>query len=719
MFRLLSRQGKRTPSCLAGQRRYEHHRAVMAIRREDVNPWERRAPLAPRHVKELTHAGVKVLVQPSNRRAIHEKYYMKAGAVIQEDISEASLIIGVKRPPEEKVISRKTYAFFSHTIKAQEANMGLLDDLLKKEVRLIDYEKMVDANGYRIVAFGQWAGVAGMINILHGLGLRFLALGHHTPFMHIGMAHNYRNVSQAIQAVRDCGYEISMGLMPKSIGPVTFCFTGTGNVSKGAQDIINELPVEYVEPHELKDVSETGDMTKVYATVLSRHHHLMRKSDGIYDPMEYENHPELYTSHFRTSVAPYTTCLINGIYWDPHTPRLLRRLDAQKLMKPSKTLPAAEGLPHLPHKLLAICDISADTGGSIEFMNECTTIDKPFCMYDADQHIDHDSVEGNGILMCSIDNLPAQLPIEATEYFGDRLFPYIWEMINFFLCLFLKAVITSNGVLTPKFEYIEKLRERREKAQIMKKTGMKRVLLLGSGYVSGPVVEYLTRNENTQVTVGKFQAEELAATYPNTIPIMLDAGSQEGHLDSLIKDHDLVISMLPYSFHPLIAKHCINRKVNMVTASYLSPAMKELQSRRRASTIVNEMGLDPGIDHMLAMECIDQAKADGCSVESYSSFCGGLPAPECSDNPLRYKFSWSPYGVLLNTISPAIFLKDNQVVSVPAGGSLMDSTTPMDFLPGFNLEGFPNRDSTKYAEPYGIQSAHTLVRGTLRFKLQC
>nr|XP_046249994.1 alpha-aminoadipic semialdehyde synthase, mitochondrial [Scatophagus argus] len=732
MFRLLSHQGKRTQSCLAGQRRYEHHRAVMAIRREDINPWERRAPLAPRHVKELTNTGVKVLVQPSNRRAIHEKYYVRAGAVIQEDISEASLIIGVKRMPEDKVIPRKTYAFFSHTIKAQEANMGLLDDLLAKEVRLIDYEKMVDANGFRIVAFGQWAGVAGMINILHGLGLRFLALGHHTPFMHIGMAHNYRNVSQAIQAVRDCGYEISMGLVPKSIGPVTFCFTGTGNVSKGAQDILNELPVEYVEPHELKDVSETGDLTKVYATVLSRHHHLMRKSDGIYDPMEYENHPELYTSHFRTSVAPYTTCLINGIYWDPHTPRLLRRLDAQKLMRPPKHSPSStEGSPVLPHKLLAICDISADTGGSIDFMNECTTIDKPFCMYDANQHIDHDSVEGNGILMCSIDNLPAQLPIEATEYFGDRLFPYIWEMLpsdatrpldeEDFSPQVRDAVITSNGVLTPKFEYIEKLRERREKAQIMMKTGMKRVLLLGSGYVSGPVIEYLTRDERTQITVASVmlkQAEELAAKYPNTIPIMLDVRSQEGHLDSLVKDHDLVISMLPYTFHPLIAKHCINRKVNLVTASYLSPAMKELQSsvEEAGITIVNEMGLDPGIDHMLAMECIDQAKADGCTVESYNSFCGGLPAPECSDNPLRYKFSWSPYGVLLNTISPAIFLRDSQVVSIPAGGSLMDSTAPMDFLPGFNLEGFPNRDSTKYAESYGIQTAHTLIRGTLRFK---
>ncbi|XP_044211532.1 alpha-aminoadipic semialdehyde synthase, mitochondrial [Thunnus albacares] len=731
MFRLLSRQGKRTPSCLSGQRRHEHHKAVMAIRREDINPWERRAPLAPRHVKELTNAGVKVLVQPSNRRAIHEKYYMKAGAVIQEDISEASLIIGVKRMPEEKVIPKKTYAFFSHTIKAQEANMGLLEDLLKKEVRLIDYEKMVDANGFRIVAFGQWAGVAGMINILHGLGLRYLALGHHTPFMHIGMAHNYRNVSQAIQAVRDCGYEISMGLMPKSIGPVTFCFTGTGNVSKGAQDIINELPVEYVEPHELKDVCEAGDMTKVYATVLSRHHHLIRKSDGVYDPLEYENHPELYTSHFRTSVAPYTNCLINGIYWDPHTPRLLRRLDAQKLIRPKTSSTAREGSPQLPHKLLAICDISADAGGSIEFMNDCTTIDKPFCMYDADQHIDHDSVEGNGILMCSIDNLPAQLPIEATEYFGDRLFPYIWEMLpsdatrpleeEEFSPQVRDAVITSNGVLTPKFEYIEKLRERREKAQIMKKSGMKRVLLLGSGYVSGPVVEYLTRDEGTQVTVASVllrQAEELAATYPNTIPVMLDATSQEGHLDSLVKDHDLVISMLPYAYHPLIAKHCIKRKVNMVTASYLSPAMKELQSSAEEAgvTIVNEMGLDPGIDHMLAMECIDRAKADGCTVESYSSFCGGLPAPECSDNPLRYKFSWSPYGVLLNTISPAVFLKDSEVVSIPAGGALMDSTTPMDFLPGFNLEGFPNRDSTKYAEPYGIQTAHTLIRGTLRFK---
>ncbi|NWX84796.1 AASS protein, partial [Nothoprocta pentlandii] len=709
-----------------------YHKSVLAIRREDVNAWERRAPLAPKHVKELTQMGYKVLVQPSNRRAIHEKDYVKAGGIIQEDISEASLIVGVKRPPEDKLIPKKNYAFFSHTIKAQEANMPLLDEVLRQEIRLFDYEKMVDHKGMRVVAFGKWAGVAGMINILHGLGLRFLALGHHTPFMHIGMAHNYRNSSQAVQAVRDAGYEISLGLMPKSVGPLTFVFTGTGNVSKGAQEMFNALPCEFVEPHELKEVSKSGDLRKVYGTVLSRHHHLVRKSDGMYDPVDYDKHPELYTSRFNTDIAPYTTCLINGIYWEQHTPRLLSRQDAQKLLVPMKSdAVSTEGCPELPHKLLAICDISADTGGSIEFMTECTTIDSPFCMYDADQHIIHDSVEGSGILMCSIDNLPAQLPIEATEYFGDMLFPYIEEMLlsegseplenQNYSSVVRDAVIASNGSLTAKYEYIQKLRETREYAQLQNMDNKKRVLLLGSGYVSGPVLEYLTRDSNIDITVAsvmKDQLEQLTEKYSNITPVHMDVIQREESLSSLVKKHDLVISLLPYSAHPLVAKKCIKNKVNLVTASYLTPAMKELQESVEDAgiTVISEMGLDPGLDHMLAMECIDKAKEVGATIVSYTSFCGGLPAPEYSDNPLRYKFSWSPQGVLLNTVQSATYLKNGEIVNIPAGGALLDSVTSMDFFPGLNLEGFPNRDSTKYAEPYGIQTAHTLLRGTLRYK---
>ncbi|XP_053572646.1 alpha-aminoadipic semialdehyde synthase, mitochondrial [Bombina bombina] len=709
-----------------------HQKAVLAIRREDINAWERRAPLAPKHVKELTRLGYKVLVQPSNRRAIHEKEYSKAGGIIQEDISAASLIVGVKRPPEEKLIPKKTYAFFSHTIKAQEANMSLLDEILKLEIRLIDYEKMTDHKGMRVVAFGQWAGVAGMINMLHGLGLRFLALGHHTPFMHIGMAHNYRNSSQAVQAVRDAGYEISLGLMPKSIGPLTFVFTGTGNVSKGAQEIFNELPNEFVEPHELQEVSKTGDLRKVYGTVLSRHHHLVRKTDGIYDPVGYDKNPELYTSRFNTDIAPYTTCLINGMYWDPHTPRLLNRHDAQKLLAPIKpSAESTEGCPELPHKLLAIGDISADTGGSIEFMTECTTIDVPFCMYDADQHIIHDSVEGCGILMCSIDNLPAQLPIEATEYFGDRLFPYIEEMLmsdatkplehQNYCPVVQNAVIASNGTLTPKYKYIQKLRETREHAQFIAMGTTKKILVLGSGYVSEPVINYLTRDPNVEITAVsmiKDQIDHLSKRYKNTTPVAMDVSKNEEKLSALVKKHDLVISLLPYVAHPLVAKKCIKNKVNLVTASYLTPSMKELQQSAEEAgiTIVGEMGLDPGLDHMLAMECFDRAKEVGAKIESYISFCGGIPAPEFSDNPLRYKFSWSPLAVLFNTVQPATYLKNSEVVHIEAGGSLLDSVTVMDCFPGLNLEGFPNRDSTKYAEPYGIQSAHTLMRGTLRYK---
>ncbi|XP_047417385.1 alpha-aminoadipic semialdehyde synthase, mitochondrial isoform X2 [Sciurus carolinensis] len=659
-----------------------HHRAVMALRREDVNAWERRAPLAPKHIKGITNLGYKVLIQPSNRRAIHDKEYVKAGGILQEDISEACLILGVKRPPEEKLMSKKTYAFFSHTIKAQEANMNLLDEVLKQEIRLIDYEKMVDHRGIRIVAFGQWAGVAGMINILHGMGLRLLALGHHTPFM-------------------------------------------------GAQEIFNELPCEYVEPHELKEVSQTGDLRKVYGTVLSRHHHLVRKTDGVYDPVEYDKHPERYISRFNTDIAPYTTCLINGIYWEQNTPRLLTRHDAQSLLAPVKSSVAAvEGCPALPHRLVAICDISADTGGSIDFMTECTTIEHPFCMYDADQHIIHDSVEGSGILMCSIDNLPAQLPIEATEYFGDMLYPYVEEMLlsdasqplesQNFSPVVRDAVITSNGILTDKYKYIQKLRESRERVQSLSMSTKKKVLVLGSGYVSGPVLEYLSRDRNIEITVGSDmtnQIKQLSKKY-NINPVSMNICKQEEKLDLLVATQDLVISLLPYVLHPVVAKACIANKVNMITASYITPALKELEKSVEDAgiTIIGELGLDPGLDHMLAMETIDKAKEVGATIESYISYCGGLPAPEHSDNPLRYKFSWSPVGVLMNIMQPATYLLNGKVMNVAGGVSFLDAVTSMDYFPGLNLEGYPNRDSTRYAEIYGIPSAHTLLRGTLRYK---
>lgn len=134
-------------------------------------------------------------------------------------------------------------------------------------------------------------------------------------------------------------------------------------------------------------------------------------------------------------------------------------------------------------------------------------------------------------------------------------------------------------------------------------------------------------------------------------------------------------------------------------------------------TLMNEVGLDPGIDHFLALDCIHNVQKQGGVIESFVSYCGGLPAPENSDNPLRYKFSWSPRGALLNTLSAAKYISKGQVVEISGGGDLMSAPKDLTFLPGFALEGFPNRDSTKYSHLYGLGTqVHTCLRGTIRYK---
>jgi len=595
---------------------------------------------------------------------------------------------------------------------------------------------MVDENGQRCVAFGKYAGVVGMLDIMHGLGLRFLGLGHHTPFMHIGPAHNYRSSEMARQAVRDAGYEIALGFMPKSVGPLTFIFTGSGNVSTGAQEVFRELPYEYVQPNQLKKVAEHGATNKVYACKISRKDHLINKETGKFDAVEYEEHPDRYTSIFSREIAPYASVIINGIYWAPNSPKLIRIPEAKNLLKPAHApwLPTSPGCPSLPHRLVAICDISADPGGSIEFMKECTTIDHPFCLYDADNHTNKESFGGNGVLVCSIDNMPTQLPHEATTFFGGLLFPHIKNMLKAdanvefgqqnLNQVVKNAIITANGRLTPNFNYITGLRESRKTQKVLTSSS-KNVLVLGAGYVSESVIQHLTRDPNVSITLVsalKNEADKLASKYQNTYPILLDINRSQEELEKLIKNHQIVISLLPNNLHPSIAQLCIKHKVNMVTASYLSKPMQELNDAavKAGVTIVNEVGVDPGIDHMLAMQVFDEVKEGGGVIKSYYSYCGGLPAPECAGNSLRYKFSWNPRSVLFNTISPAKYLKNGKVVEIPGNGGLLEQgMSSVSFLPAFNLEAIPNRDSIHYIDQYNINSVHSIFRGTLRYKGFC
>lgn len=447
---------------------------VIAIRREDKGVWERRAPLAPKDVRELVNnQGYKVIVQPSNRRAFQIPEYIEAGATVNEDLSEASLILGVKEVPIDMLIPNKSFAFYSHTTKAQKDNMDLLDAMLEKNIIMIDYEQMLNNKGARVVqsASSKYAGIAGMIDILHGLGLRFLALGYHTPFMNIGLAHNYKSTAMARQAIRDAGYEIALGKLPKSIGPLTVVFTGSGSVSQGAQEIFRELPHEYVLPSNLKQVAEHGATSKIYCCIVSRPDHLINKETGLFDAEEYENYPERYRSIFPRDIAPYASVIVNGIFWPPGSPKLITISDAKNLLKTSDQplLPSSAGCPKLPHRLIAICDISCDSGGSIEFMQECTTIDHPFSLYDAESNTEKESFIGNGVLVCSIPNMPTQLALEATEYFSSHLMPHIGEMHKTRTDIQLSkqdidpvvkgSIITANGILTPDYEYITTLRE--------------------------------------------------------------------------------------------------------------------------------------------------------------------------------------------------------------------------------------------------------------------
>lgn len=255
--------------------------------------------------------------------------------------------------------------------------------------------------------------------------------------------------------------------------------------------------------------------------------------------------------------------------------------------------------------------------------------------------------------------------------------------------------------------------------------GVRRVLLLGSGFTATPLVDYLTRDGSVAVTVAsniEKQAKQLAAPFKNTSAVTVDVTCEQS-LSSLIPQHQLVISYVPFQFHPLIAKLCIAHKVNMLTASYVSPALQELDESAKAAgiTLFNEIGLDPGIDHMLALRCIDEVHSKGGQVLSFKLFCGGLPAPECADNPLKYKFSWSPRNALIGTMHPGKYLMEGKVVEIPQGGAIMETAKEMDFYPDIPLkmEGYPNRDSLIYQDVYNIPEAHTIVRGTLRYKGFC
>jgi saccharopine dehydrogenase (NADP+, L-glutamate forming) len=251
---------------------------------------------------------------------------------------------------------------------------------------------------------------------------------------------------------------------------------------------------------------------------------------------------------------------------------------------------------------------------------------------------------------------------------------------------------------------------------------MKNVLVLGAGLVARPLVNYLLDRPEFAVVVADVEparAEKLVAGHPRGRAIPLDIADRSA-LAAAISRADLAVSMVPYTFHPIVAELAIELGKHMVTASYAGPAMKAFDARAKEKGLVllNELGLDPGIDHMEAMRIIHEVHESGGRVLAFTSWCGGLPAPESNTNPFGYKFSWSPRGVLLASKNSARFLKDGRIVSIPAAD--LFAAPEIIPIPGLGeYEGYPNRDSVSYRETYGIPEAQTVLRGTLRYAGWC
>ena len=250
---------------------------------------------------------------------------------------------------------------------------------------------------------------------------------------------------------------------------------------------------------------------------------------------------------------------------------------------------------------------------------------------------------------------------------------------------------------------------------------MQKVLILGAGMVVKPIVTYLLEN-NYQVTVAsrtKSKAEAMIGSHKNGSSMEWTV-DQKGKLDKMILDHDITVSLLPWVHHIMVAEKCIANKKNMVTTSYVKPEMKALHQKAIDAGIIilNELGLDPGIDHMGAMRIIDHVHGKGGKIEEFYSICGALPAPEAADNPFKYKFSWSPKGVVMAGNNDGKYLRYGKVVEVPTE-DLFKNPLSVDFHEVGKLEIYPNRDSLPYIELYGIPETQTMMRGTFRHPGWC
>jgi alpha-aminoadipic semialdehyde synthase len=330
----------------------------------------------------------------------------------------------------------------------------MLQSLLDKGCQLIDYEKVVDEQGRRLIFFGRHAGLAGMIDTLWAFGQRLDWEGMSNPFADLLQTHKYDDLEQANAAVSALGDRIAQQGLPEPIAPLICGFAGYGNVFSGANEIIEHLPVEEIAPEQVAEVAQKSSARHTVYKVVFREEHTVEalSADDSFELQDYYDHPEKYRSRF-DAYLPYLSLLVNCVYWEEKYPRLVTKQEVRDLYRSSEQ-----------PRLRVIGDISCDLEGAIEATVTCTEPGTPVYVYDPFEDRAVSGVEGRGPVILAVDILPSELPREASTYFSRVLMDYVPAIAKAdyavpFETLDLppeikRAVIVHQGTLTPDYRYL-------------------------------------------------------------------------------------------------------------------------------------------------------------------------------------------------------------------------------------------------------------------------
>jgi len=429
---------------------------LIGIRREDKSIWERRVPLVPRDVRKLQRKhGIEVIVQPSETRAFSDEDFFLTGATVHEDLSPCPVIFAVKEIPPHLLMPHKTYVFFAHVAKGQPHNMPMLRRLLDLGCTLIDYEKITDEQGRRLIFFGRHAGWAGAVDTLWAFGQRLKWEGIPNPFQALHPMHTYERLARARAVLEVVGEWIRVEGLPRAVTPLIIGIAGYGNVSHGVQDILEPLPLMEIVPADVAAVTQDREASRhhVYAVVFKEEHMVAPISpDDRFELHDYYHHPEKYRGVF-ARYLPHLTILVNAIYWAPQYPRLVTKADLKKLFD-------GEERP----RLRVIGDISCDVAGAIEATVRATDSGNPVYVYHPGSDETTDGYAGQGPVILAVDILPSELPREASSDFSHVLLEFIPALARAdFSASFdelelplpiKRAVIAHRGELTPSYRYL-------------------------------------------------------------------------------------------------------------------------------------------------------------------------------------------------------------------------------------------------------------------------